>query len=388
MISMAKKRRKHPKLPNGYGSIKYLGSNRTNPYAVIPPTKEFSLNGSPKTPTPLTYVDDWYWGFSILLAHKAGTYIPGEYPPKPSESDAKTLDGTIQTILADLSRIRQAATGKADEKAPTFAEVYADYYKDKYDSENSKIYSKSARNSTRAGFKNSASLHDRPFRELNLNDLQEVVDNCKLKYASLELIVTLFKQMYRYAEPRNLCDKNYAEYVQIKIEDDDEHGVPFTMDDLKLLWNNKDNETVEFILIMCYSGYRISAYKKMKIDLEELYFQGGVKNKTSKERIVPIHSAILPLVKRRLQRDGKILKRRPDDFRIDMYNKLEELGIEKHTPHDCRHTFSMLCEKYEVKENDRKRMMGHAFEDIDNKVYGHRLVEDLRIEIEKIKTCC
>ena len=194
--------------------------------------------------------------------------------------------------------------------------------------------------------------------------------------------------MYRYAEPRNLCDKNYAEYVQIKIEDDDEHGVPFTLAELKLLWDNKDDETVEFMLIMCYSGYRISAYKKIKIDLEELFFQGGVKNKTSKERIVPIHSAILPLVKRRLQRDGKILKRRPDDFRIDMYDKLEELGIEKHTPHDCRHTFSMLCVKYEVKENDRKRMMGHAFEDIDNKVYGHRLLEDLRVEIEKIKTCC
>lgn len=384
---MAKKKKKHSKLPNGYGSIKYLGSNRTNPYAVIPPTKEFSLNGSPKTPTPLAYVDDWYWGFSILLAYKAGTYIPGEYPPKPSENDTNTLDGIIQTMIADLSRIRQITTGKVEEKAPTFAEVYAEYYKDKYDSENSKKYSQSARNSTRAGFKNSASLHDRPFRELNLNDLQGVVDNCKLKHSSLELIVTLFKQMYRYAEPRNLCDKNYAEYVQIKIEDDDEHGVPFTEAELKLLWDNKDDKTVEFILIMCYSGYRISAYKKMKIDLDELYFQGGVKNQTSRERTVPIHSAIIPLVKRRLQRDGKILKRKPDNFRLDMYAKLEELGIEKHTPHDCRHTFSMLCEKYEVKENDRKRMMGHAFEDIDNKVYGHRLIEDLRVEIEKIKAC-
>lgn len=383
---MAKKK-KYSKLPNGFGSIKRLSGNRTNPYAIHPPTTEFGLNGTPKTPKAIAYVDDWYWGFSILLAYKAGTFVPGVYPPKPTTSDVKALNSLIETVLSDLSVIRQAATGMTEEKGPTFAEVYADYYKDKYDSENSKQYSKSARNSTRAGFKNSASLHNRPFRELNLNDLQGVVDNCKLKYASLELIVTLFKQMYRYAEPRNLCDKNYAEYVQIKTEDDDEHGVPFTLADLKLLWDNKDNETVEFILIMCYSGYRISAYKKIKIDLDELYFQGGVKNKTSKERIVPIHSAILPLVKRRIQRDGKILKRHPDYFRIDMYDKLEELGIEKHTPHDCRHTFSMLCEKYEVKENDRKRMMGHSFDDIDNKVYGHRLIEDLRTEIEKIKVC-
>ena len=72
----------------------------------------------------------------------------------------------------------------------------------------------------------------------------------------------------------------------------------------------------------------------------------------------------------------------------DMYKKLAELGIEKHTPHDCRHTFSMLCEKYEVNENDRKRMLGHSFgSDITNARYGHRTVEDLRTEIEKIKAC-
>ena len=67
-----------------------------------------------------------------------------------------------------------------------------------------------------------------------------------------------------------------------------------------------------------------------------------------------------------------------------MYKKLNELEIEKHTPHDCRHTFSFFCEKYGVNENDRKRMLGHAFSDVTNKVYGHRELKDLRKEIEKI----
>lgn len=75
-----------------------------------------------------------------------------------------------------------------------------------------------------------------------------------------------------------------------------------------------------------------------------------------------------------------------------MYDALSKLGIanaptgEKHTPHDCRHTFSRLCEKYEVNENDRKRMMGHSFgNDITNAKYGHRTLEELRTQIEKIK---
>lgn len=116
--------------------------------------------------------------------------------------------------------------------------------------------------------------------------------------------------------------------------------------------------------------------------------KGGVKTKAGKDLIVPIHSAILKLVENRLSSHGVLLSGTLQIFRNNMYKKLSELGIEKHTPHDCRHTFSMLCEKYGVNENDRKRLIGHSFgSDITNSLYGHRTVEDLRSEIEKIKVC-
>ena len=82
---------------------------------------------------------------------------------------------------------------------------------------------------------------------------------------------------------------------------------------------------------------------------------------------------------------GALLPDRIDIFRDKMYTQLATLGIEKHTPHDCRHTFSKLCEKYKVAENDRKRMLGHKIGDITNDTYGHRTLEDLRNEIEKIE---
>ncbi len=76
-----------------------------------------------------------------------------------------------------------------------------------------------------------------------------------------------------------------------------------------------------------------------------------------------------------------------------MYDTLTALDMghtstgEKHTPNDCRHTFSALCEHFKVSENDRKRMMGYSFQtDITNGKYGHRTLEELREEIEKIKT--
>ena len=124
----------------------------------------------------------------------------------------------------------------------------------------------------------------------------------------------------------------------------------------------------------------------MEVNTTDWYFKGGVKTAAGKDRTVPIHTSIRPLVQKRLKRDGSIFSISTRKFRENMYNSLDLLKIQKHTPHDCRHTFSRLCEKYGVTENDRKRMMGHSFgADITNGIYGHRTLEELREEIEKIK---
>lgn len=377
------KRKKYPKLPNGFGSIKYLGRKRRNPYGVYPPCQEFTLDGVPVTRKALCYVDDWMKGFAVLIAYQAGTYTPGMESSLgvPSEK-ATELGALARRILADYSRMKDAAEDVSKKK--TFTEVYEDFYRHKFEEDKSRTYSKSSMNSCKAAFRNCAALHDRVFADLKYPDLQKVVDDCPLKHSSLELIVSLIRQMYEYALIYEIVDKDYSSAVKIKIQDDDEHGEPFTQNDLSILWKNKQNPVVEMLLIMCYSGYRITAYKTLKVDLKEKYFQGGVKTVSGKNRIVPIHSAVLPLVKNRLKVQGCLI-RNVSAFRTDMYSTLEELGIKKHTPHDCRHTFSALCEKYGVNENDRKRMMGHSFgSDITNGIYGHRTTEELRTEIEKI----
>lgn len=380
------KRKKYQKLPNGYGSIKFLGKGRRNPYAVHPPVTEFKLNGSPITPKALCYVDSWIKGFAVLTAYKAGTYYPGfEKTLAITDSDDRIVSETLaQKILADYSRIK--GVQKVD-KGKTFAQVFEDFYKWKYETDQSKKYSKQSMTSTKSAFKNCKVLHDKYFSDLRHDDLQKVIDSCTLKYSSLELIVSLMKQMYSYAEIYELADKNYASHIKINKMDDDEHGVPFSDDDLSKLWKCKDDPIAELLLIFCYSGWRISEFNKLEVNLSEKYFFGGIKTRAGKDRIVPIHSAIFPLVKRRIDMYGKILNLSQDKIRSGIRKLLPEIGIfQDHTPHDGRHTFSRLCEQYGVSENDRKRMLGHSFgQDITNRVYGHRTLEDLRAEIEKIQ---
>lgn len=382
------RRRKHPNLPNGFGTIRYLGEKRRNPYAVHPPTKEFNLNGTPVRPPALCYVDDWYKGFAVLTAYKAGSYYPG-YEKTLDSPQKENLNGLVGQILSSYAQTGLANAREA--RQPTFAEIYEMYYKEKFEEDKSKSYSNSSRALSNAAFQNCSVLHDRIFRDLKYSDLQGVLDNSPLSVSSIKGIKMVMRGMYSYAIKRDLIEKDYSVHLIIKKANDVEHGEPFTESDLKALWKHRDDPVAEMLLIMCYSGFRIVEYTQMETNLNENYFFGGVKTASGKNRIVPIHSGILPLVKKRLDRYSGVficgngsVKTNIDSFRSSMKKFLINLGISEHTPHDTRHTFSALCERYGVAENDRKRMLGHALPDITNSVYGHRTIYDLREQIEKI----
>lgn len=353
-------RKKRLKMPNGFGSIKYLGKNRRRPYGAYPPA-ERDDNGKLVTPKALGYTETWEDAYELLTAYNM---------------DKK---GKIKTT-----------TGTFIDRTPTLSEVFKDYFHEKYVNNQKRNYSSSTINTVQSAFKNLACLHDRQVGDLKYKDLQDVLNNCKLRHSSQAQLVSLIHQLYAYMLKYEIVDTDYSAYLTPSTSPDYENGEAFTDEELKILWNNKDDHIVQMILIMCYSGFRIKAYTQMETNIEELYFKGGVKTETSINRHVPIHSAIIDFV--RLRDPHNLLGMSDYNFRNAMYAKLEDLNLlyradgKKHTPHDCRHTFSALCEEYKVRENDRKRLLGHSFgSDTTNATYGHRTVEQLRVEIEKIK---
>ncbi len=378
------KRKKYPKLPNSFGSIRYLGKGRRNCYAVHPPAT-LDATGKAVRPPAICYVDDYLKGFAVLTAYKAGTYKPGmekELEIAPT-TDA---DALISRILSDYNTFKGVEEKYPEVHKLTFSEVYEQFMKWKFAEGTN--YSQSSKQAYKAGYRNCSELHDRAFDELKAPDMQAVIDKCPLKKSSLEFILLLFSQMYKYAIYAEIVEDNKAQYVKINAPEDDEHGVPFNDKELEILWKHSDDPDVQTILILCYSGWRIGEMQKLEINLDQKYFMGGIKTKAGKNRIVPIHSAIYDFTKR--NKCIELFNFGQDKYRKCLFHPtLEKLGISgnpKHTPHDCRHTFSMLCERYGVRENDRKRMLGHSFgSDITNGIYGHRTLEELRAEIEKIK---
>ena len=357
------------KLRNGFGSVKYLGKGRSCPYGVYPPA-EYDENGKLISKKALAYVRTWEEGFAILTAYHAGTYEEGMKVSLPGDSSDESI---MQYIMRKYT---QKATGAS------FAQVYEKFYQWKYSTGE---LSQASERLTKTCFNLLKPLHDRVFSDLRHEDIQKVLLTLDCSESTKKVVRSLIKGMYKYAMINDLVKKDYSKYLKVDGAKP-VHGEAFTDEEIKALWQNQ-TENDKLILIMIYSGFRISEYQGLEVNLEERYFKGGGKTKAGKDRIVPIHSGIYNLVSQRISRYGKLLPIAPVTLRHKSYPVLESLGISRHTPHDCRHTFSALCEKYQVGDNDRKRMLGHEFDDVTNKVYGHRSVEDLRKEIEKIKIC-
>ena len=372
--------RRHPKLPNGFGSIKKLSGNRANPYSVHPPTKEFTQEGVPITPTALCYVNDWYTGFYALLEYRNGTFDAERFKQELIPEDEKDYNVVSRIIAAFNNNLRLS------KKDMTFSDVYQLFYKAKFENPQ-KEFSRQSKNAYGSAFKNCSSLHEKPFSNIMKDEMQYVLDHCQLGYSSLRNILNLFGQMFQYAIENGIVEKDYSQFVEINQADNNERGEPFTESEIKLLWEHIDNPDAQIALILIYSGLRISELQVTSIDLEQKLFIGGLKTKSGKTRTVPIHNSILSFVEAFRQDKYNAGTWRDDHF----YLLMEQLGIsktangKKHTPHDCRHTFSWLADKYKMDELSKRLIMGHSIgRDVEKTIYGHRTLEELRTEVNKI----
>lgn len=340
------RKRKFKKLPNGFGSIRKLSGNRRKPYAAYVPVKEYKDNGTALNRKAIGYFESYQDALIALT----------EYNKKPYDVGSKTI---------------------------TFGEVFELFYKSKYE-DSKKNYSRSSKLTARSGFNNLTALHKIPIADITIDVMQQVIDSSTLSHASIEHMVRACRNTFEYAVSRDIVDKNYAAFLKINVADDDEKGCPFTEDEIARLWKNTDNKDARITLTLIYSGFRISELQTVKI--ENGCFVGGVKTDAGKNRIVPIHPFI------------KDWTSDLEGFKADTWRKcffhplMESLNMTvassgaKHTPHDCRHTFSWLADQAGMDALSKHMIMGHTLgADIEQNVYGHRNVDQLKTEMNKIK---
>jgi integrase len=159
------------------------------------------------------------------------------------------------------------------------------------------------------------------------------------------------------------------------------------------LWEVKDQEWVDSILVFMYSGFRISellGVKTKDVDLEAGTITGGVKTKNGKNRIVPIHSKIFGIIESKVAEGNEYLfsyngKQVSSTQYYTFWNEvMQYLGTE-HTPHECRHTFRSRLDSAGANKKCIDMMMGHKSKDVGERVYTHKTLSELKEAIELIK---
>lgn len=256
------------KLPNGYGSVYKLSGNRRKPWAV---SKTMFVDGKKKQ-VIIDYCETQEEGLNILA------YI-----------NANPIDISKRKL--------------------TFSDVYNSWSKEHFEN-----VSQSNVNGYQASYKTCYPLYDKPFTEIRLDDLQNVVDNSKKNYPTLRKLKVLLNMMYKYAMQHDIANKDYSTYVNIiKFKDVNPNKVVrdiFSEEDLKILWKNKNDDCVSIILILIYTGLRVSELLDLKKDdvfLENQYFKVITSKTQAGIRAVPIHNELLPIFEYWYNKDCKYL---------------------------------------------------------------------------------
>lgn len=237
---------------------------------------------------------------------------------------------------------------------------------------------------------------DRLGNQINKNGVPQTIS--PLSLPSLHNIKVLLKMLYKYAMQNDIVNKNYSEYIVLPKK---QHQVKDCFSDIELKKIENSIGKVPFadcIYFMCYTGLRITEFLMLsKFSVHErngvcaLY--GGIKTDAGKNKVIPIHHKIKPILDEWMAKGGQTIFCRPNGmpyyaklFREKcFYPALKQIGIaRKLTPHATRRTFATMMSGANVREEDFIAMMGHADFSVDIESYIFQSAEKLQKSIEKI----
>lgn len=189
---------------------------------------------------------------------------------------------------------------RIDRSGYTFKQVYEEwkkiYFPTKEEIENEKLTHKKTHGklgkanmgNLQSAFKNSKILHDRIYSSLKTLDFQKVINTTKGCRSKIYNLQNLYKKLDLYACEMEIIDKNYAQYIEIDIEEDETNRHPYTYDEIKFLWTLQGTQDIDILLILLYSAMRIDELLSIEIKnifLEDRYMIGGLKTENGKNRI-------------------------------------------------------------------------------------------------------
>ncbi len=365
------------KLPNGYGGIIKLSGNRRKPYGVRISYMDTNVDPPKRKKKYIAYFADKKRALEFLAEYNSGHVVP---------EHQRYVD------------------------IPTFAELYDKWVR----------YRKGLKNHPSAStwknydiaFGMYAPVHDKKIISLRAQEFQECINlQCHKSVSTVGNMRAIVRGMWQYAIMNEYTEKDIT---QVLIFEGENAAVPihtrFTDTEVQALWDAVGViNNVDIVLIYIYTGMRPSELLEIvpeNVHLEERYMIGGMKTEAGKDRIIPIHEAIVPFVQYRLDQGRRYLitNKYGNHYSRNVYSNsnfstcMNRMRMH-HSPHDCRYTFAALADAVSMNEICRKIIMGHSIanaagtafkiggnQDVTRDTYTEKTLEQLLIEVNKLPT--
>jgi len=230
-------------------------------------------------------------------------------------------------------------------------------------------------------------------------------DGTKLNNKSINRKLSALKSFYNFLEARNVVAKNPVNKMKrLKMSKNlplfvVENGMEKLLDNVPYEDGFEGIRDKLIIELLYGTGIRLSELLGLKIEDIDLYNQAiKVLGKRNKERIIPMHFALLDLVKNYLQVKSLVQGVDAENYLITTMNgeqgypmmiwrivrkMLDQVStIERRSPHVLRHTFATHLLDNGADLNSIKDLLGHSTL-ASTQMYTHNSVEKLKKVFEK-----
>lgn len=249
----------------------------------------------------------------------------------------------------------------------------------------------------------SYAICDKRARELTKLDFQQIINalaRSGKSRAKCEKVKQLMSQLSKWCVEHELHSRNLAEHLTLPAQATKEKRI-FCDEELRLVEEQLQSESdtrkriAQITMILCYTGFRVSALAQMQIKNIHLdedvdgknisYMIGGVKTEMGRNRVVPVNSRIYPIIKNLvgdkgqeewLFQTGNGTPMMIRNIQRDFSALCQDIGVEGATLHSCRHTYATKHARAETRPEILAKLMGHTDYDV-TKIYTHSDLLDL-----------
>lgn len=323
--------------PNGYGSVIKLSGNRRRPY-MARVTVGWNDKGQPI-----------YKALDYFAQREDALVCLAKYHDEPFNLDYRNI--TLENLWELFKDVKMPGMGS------------------------------SLASTLRAAYGHCGPLQKKMYRSIKSFQMQKCIDGCE-SYATQNHVRNLFYHLDRFAFELDIISKRNSESLTVAPATPKEKNI-FTDAEVQALWKRGD-PGIDQTLFMLYTGMRVSEMLTVRcedVHLDDGYLRGGVKTAAGKNRIIPIHPELVPVIQMNMGPtylfEHQTNSANYSTVAVKAFRKMWEGMDLKHTPHECRHTFRSKLDSAGANKVCIDLIMGHKSQDVGERVYTHKTLEEL-----------